>query len=40
MIDIHSKYSIMFCIEKKYIAERQTNDQSYAYGTNRKNQSL
>ena len=32
--------SIMFCIGKKCIAERQTNDQSYAYGTNRKNQSL
>ena len=31
MIDIHSKYSIMFCIGKKCIAERQTNDQSYAY---------
>ena len=39
MIDIHSKYSIMFCIGKKCIAERQTNDQSYAYGTNRKHQS-
>ena len=40
MVDIHSKYSIMFCIDKERIAKWQTNDKCYTYGTNRKNQSL
>ena len=40
MIDIYSKYSIMLCIGKECVAKWQTNDKSYTYGANRKNQSL